>query len=117
MRVKSTVPAHKRKNRYFKKAKGRWGARKKLWRGVQETVRRSEQQAYVGRKLRKRDFRSLWIIRIGAQARTLGLSYSHFLHGLKKANIDVNRKVLADLAVQDPAAFAALVEQAKQALA
>ena len=97
----------------MKLAKGYWGAKSKQYRAASEQVARSLRYAYEGRKLRKRDFRSLWITRINAAARLNGMSYSTFINGLKKHNVTVNRKMLADLAVNDPAAFAKLVEIAK----
>ena len=97
----------------MKLAKGFWGAKSKQYRAASEQVARSLRYAFTGRKLRKRDFRSLWITRINAAARLNGMSYSTFINGLKKQNITVNRKMLADLAVNDPAAFAKLVEIAK----
>ena len=99
----------------FKLAKGYWGSKSKQYRTASEQVRRSLRYAYTGRKLRKRDFRRLWITRINAAARINGMSYSAFINGLKKKNIEVNRKMLADLAVNDAAAFAQLVEIAKEA--
>ena len=99
----------------MKAAKGYFGAKSKQYRAAKEQVARSLRYAYIGRKLRKRDFRQLWITRINAAARLNGMSYSRFMNGLKKANIDLNRKVLADMAVNDPAAFAKLVECAKNA--
>jgi len=97
----------------MKLAKGYWGAKSKQYRAATEQVARSLRYAYTGRKLRKRDFRRLWITRINAAARLNGMSYSTFINGLKKQNIEVNRKMLADLAVNDPAGFAKLVEIAK----
>ncbi len=99
----------------MKAAKGYFGSKSKQYRAAKEQVMRSLRYAYIGRKLRKRDFRQLWIARINAAARLNGLSYSRFMNGLKKANIDLNRKVLADMAVNDPAAFAKLVETVKNA--
>ena len=99
----------------MKLAKGYFGSKSKQYRSAKEQVARSLRYAYIGRKLRKRDFRSLWIARINAAARMNGMSYSKFICGLKKANIDLNRKVLADIAVNDAAAFAKLVEIAKNA--
>ena len=96
-------------------AKGYYGSKSKQYRAAQEQVMRSLRYAYIGRKLRKRDFRSLWIARINAATRINGMSYSKFICGLKKAGVDLNRKVLADLAVNDAAAFAKLVEVAKNA--
>ena len=99
----------------MKLAKGYYGSKSKQYRAAQEQVMRSLRYAYIGRKLRKRDFRSLWIARINAATRINGMSYSKFICGLKKAGIDLHRKVLADLAVNDAAAFAKLVEVAKNA--
>ena len=112
-RIKRAVNAHKKRRKIFKLAKGYWGAKSKQYRAASEQVARSLRYAYEGRKLRKRDFRSLWITRINAAARLNGMSYSTFINGLKKHNVTVNRKMLADLAVNDPAAFAKLVEIAK----
>ena len=114
-RIKRAVTAHKKRRKVFKLAKGYFGAKSKQYRTASEQVRRSLRYAYEGRKMRKRDFRRLWIIRINAAARLNGMSYSTFINGLKKKNIEVNRKMLADLAVNDPAAFAQLVEMAKEA--
>ena len=113
-RIKRAVNAHKKRRKVFKLAKGYWGSKSKQYRTASEQVRRSLRYAYTGRKLRKRDFRRLWIIRINAAARLSGMSYSTFINGLKKKNIEVNRKMLADLAVNDAAGFAKLVEIAKQ---
>ncbi len=114
-RIKRAVNAQKKKRKVMKLAKGYWGAKSKQYRAATEQVRRSLRYAYKGRKLRKRDFRRLWITRINAAARLSGMSYSTFINGLKKANITVNRKMLADLAVSDAAAFAKLVDLAKNA--
>ncbi len=114
-RIKRAVNAQKKKRKVMKLAKGYWGAKSKQYRAATEQVRRSLRYAYKGRKLRKRDFRRLWITRINAAARLSGMSYSTFMGGLKKANITVNRKMLADLAVNDAAAFAKLVDLAKNA--
>ena len=114
-RIKGAVNAHKKRRKIMKLAKGYYGAKSKQYRAAKEQVMRSLRYAYIGRKLRKRDFRSLWIARINAAARINGLSYSRFISGLKKAGVDLNRKVLADLAVNDAAAFAKLVEIAKNA--
>ena len=114
-RIKRAVNAHKKRRKVFKLAKGYWGSKSKQYRTASEQVRRSLRYAYEGRKMRKRDFRRLWIIRINAAARLGGMSYSTFINGLKKKNIEVNRKMLADLAVNDAAAFAQLVEMAKEA--
>ena len=112
-RIKRAFNAQKKRRKVMKLAKGYWGAKSKQYRAASEQVARSLRYAYVGRKLRKRDFRSLWITRINAAARLNGMSYSTFISGLKKQNIEVNRKMLADLAVNDSAAFAKLVEIAK----
>ena len=112
-RIKRAVNAHKKRRKVMKLAKGYWGAKSKQYRAATEQVARSLRYAYIGRKLRKRDFRRLWITRINAAARLNGMSYSTFINGLKKQNIEVNRKMLADLAVNDPAAFTKLVEIAK----
>ena len=112
-RIKRAVNAHKKRRKVMKLAKGYWGAKSKQYRAASEQVARSLRYAYTGRKLRKRDFRRLWITRINAAARLNGMSYSTFINGLKKQNIEVNRKMLADLAVNDPAGFAKLVEIAK----
>ena len=112
-RIKAAVNAHKKRRKIMKLAKGYFGSKSKQYRAAQEQVMRSLRYAYIGRKLRKRDFRQLWIARINAAARINGMSYSKFINGLKKAGIDLNRKVLADLAVNDAAAFAKLVEIAK----
>jgi large subunit ribosomal protein L20 len=106
----------KRRNKVLKAAKGYWGAKSKHFKMAKEAVMKSGNYAYVGRKQKKRDFRRLWITRISAQAKVNGMNYSTFMHGLKLANIDLNRKVLADLAVTDKEAFAALAEKAKAAL-
>ena len=98
-------------------AKGFFLTKSKLHRAAQEAVEKSLKYGYKGRKLKKRDFRSLWIVRIGASCRAGGMSYSRFMSGLKKAEIDLNRKILADMAYKDPAAFTALIGQAKAALA
>ena len=114
-RIKRAVNAQKKRRKVMKLAKGYWGAKSKQYRAASEQVARSLRYAFVGRKLRKRDFRSLWITRINAAARLNGMSYSTFINGLKKQNIEVNRKMLADLAVNDAAGFAQLVEIAKKA--
>ena len=114
-RIKRAVTAHKKRRKVFKLAKGYWGSKSKQYRTASEQVRRSLRYAYTGRKLRKRDFRRLWITRINAACRLNGMSYSTFINGLKKQNIEVNRKMLADLAVTDAAAFAQLVAIAKEA--
>ncbi len=116
MRIKRTVNALKKRRKILRLAKGYFGNKSKNYRIAREAVMKSLNYAYVGRKLRKRDMRSLWIARINAAARLNGLSYSKFMHGLKVAGINLNRKVLADLAVNDANAFAALAEKAKAAV-
>lgn len=116
-RVKGGVGAKKKHNRTLKLAKGYRGARSKQYRVAKQSVMRALTSSYAGRKERKRQFRQLWIARINAAARINGLSYSQFMHGLKLANVDLNRKVLADMAVTDAAGFAKLVEVAKSKLA
>ena len=115
-RVRSNVARLKRKNKIMKAARGAYGGRSKLWKAAKETVERGWRYAYRDRKNKKRDFRKLWIIRINAGAHQHGMSYSVFMHGLKKAGIEVDRKVLSDLAVNDVAAFTALAEKARSAL-
>lgn len=112
-RIKRAVNAHKKRRKIFKLAKGYFGAKSKQYRSAKEAVFKSQQYAFVSRKQLKRDMRALWITRINAAARLNGTTYSKLMNGLKKADIDINRKVLADLAVNDPAAFAKLVEAAK----
>lgn len=115
MRIKRSVNAVKKRRKIFKLSKGYFGSKSKSYRIAREAVMKSLMYAYIGRKRRKRDFRQLWIARINAAARLNGLSYSKFMHGLKVAGINLNRKVLADIAVNDAAAFAALAEKAKAA--
>ena len=114
-RVKRAVNALKKRRKVMKLAKGYFGAKSKQYRAASEQVRRSLRYAYIGRKQKKRDFRRLWITRINAGARANGLSYSKFINGLKVAGVTVDRKILADLAVNDAAAFAQLAEKAKAA--
>ena len=116
MRIKRTVNALKKRRKIFRLFKGYFGNKSKSYRIAREAVMKSLNYAFKGRKLRKRDMRSLWIARINAAARINGLSYSKFMHGLKAAGINLNRKVLADLAVNDAPAFAQLAEKAKAAL-
>jgi len=116
-RVKRGVMARRRHKKVLKLAKGYFNARRKVFRVAKQAVTKAAQYAYIGRKQRKRQFRALWIVRINAGARQFGLSYSRMMNGLKKANITLDRKVLADIAVHDIAAFGKLAEQAKQALA
>lgn len=117
MRVKRAVNAHKKRAKILKSAKGYYGAKSKLYRVAREAVMKSGNYAYIARRQKKRDFRRLWNIRINAEARVNGLSYSNLIHGLKVAGIDLNRKVLAELAVSDKPAFAQVCDQAKKALA
>ena len=116
-RVKRGVTARARHKRLLKLAKGYYGARRKVYRVAKQAVTKAAQYAYIGRKQRKRQFRSLWIVRINAAARMYGLSYSRFMNGLLKANIKLDRKALPAIAVHDIAAFGKIAEQAKQALA
>ncbi len=115
-RVRSNVARLKRKKKIMRAAKGARGGRSKLYKSAKENVERGLRFAYRDRRRRKRDFRRLWILRINAAARLHDLSYSRFMSGLRKAGVEVNRKVLADLAVRDPAAFGELAEVAKQSL-
>ena len=117
VRVTYGAPRRKKKVRWFKAAKGYRGGRRRLWRTVRESVVRSWAYAYRDRRQKKRQFRRLWIIRINAAARMRGMRYSLFIDGLKKANIDLNRKQLSEMAIHDPAAFDAVVEAAKAARA
>ncbi|MDG1500982.1 MAG: 50S ribosomal protein L20 [Planctomycetota bacterium] len=117
VRVTYGAPRRQKKVRWFKAAKGYRGGRRRLWRTVRETVVRSWAYAYRDRRQKKRQFRRLWIIRINAAARMRGMRYSLFIDGLKKANIDLNRKQLSEMAIHDPAAFDAVVEAAKAARA
>lgn len=114
MRIKNSVNAKKKRRAVLKQAKGYWGARSKLYRVAKQSVMKSGQYAYVGRKLRKRNFRTLWIARINAGCRINGMTYNRFIDGLKKLDINLNRKVLAELAVNDEKAFAELVEKVKK---
>ena len=116
-RVKRGVQARRRHKKVLKAAKGYYNARRKVFRVAKQAVTKAQQYAYIGRKLKKRQFRSLWIARINAGARANGMSYSRFMNGLLKAGITLDRKVLADIAVHDASGFAALVEKAKGALA
>ena len=112
-RIKGAVNAHKKRRKVLKLAKGYFGAKSRQYRAASEQVARSLRYAYEGRKLRKRDFRRLWITRINAAARLSNMSYSVLMNGLKKNNITINRKMLADIAVSDPEAFKKIVESAK----
>lgn len=116
-RVKRGVTARRRHKKIIKLAKGYFNARRKVFRVAKQAVTKAAQYAYIGRKQRKRQFRALWIVRINAAARMNGLSYSRFMNGLLKANITLDRKSLADIAVHDLAAFGKIAEQAKRALA
>ena len=114
-RVKKGVNAHKRHKKVLKQAKGFYGLKSKVYRAAKPAVMRSLRSAYVGRKLKKREYRRLWIARINAAARMNDISYSRLMDGLKKANIDINRKMLSEMAIYDAPAFAALCETAKKA--
>jgi large subunit ribosomal protein L20 len=116
-RVKGAMMTRKRRNKILKMAKGYWGAKSKHFKMANQAVMKSGVYAYKGRKLKKRDFRQLWITRINAACKMNGMNYSTFMNGLKKAGIEINRKMLAELAVNNKAAFAQLVETAKKALA
>ena len=115
-RVELSVASRKRRKKVLKQARGYFGARSRLYRTAREAVNRAQAYAYRDRRNRKREFRRLWIARINAAARLNGISYSQLINGLSKANIAVNRKTLADLAVRDPSAFASVAEQAKSQL-
>ncbi len=115
-RVKGAVTTRRRRNKVLKLAKGYWGSKSKHFKMAKQAVMKSGNYAFAGRKMKKRDFRSLWITRISAQAKVNGMNYSQFMPGLKLAGINLNRKMLAELAVSDKDAFAALVEKAKAAL-
>jgi len=115
-RIKGAMMTHKRRKKILKLAKGYYGAKSKHFRMAKQAVMKSGNYAYAGRKQKKRDFRRLWIARISAGTRANGMNYSSFMNGLKKAGIELNRKMLAEIAVSDAAGFAALVEKAKAAL-
>ena len=115
-RIKGAMMTRKRRNKILKAAKGYWGAKSKHFKMAKQAVMKSGNYAFAGRKMKKRDFRSLWITRISAAAKANGMNYSTFMHGLKLAGIDLNRKMLSELAVYDKEAFAALAEKAKAAL-
>ena len=115
-RAVSNVPRLKRKKQVLRAAKGAYGGRSKLWKAAKETVERGWRYAYRDRKNKKRDFRRLWIVRINAAAHQHGMSYSVFIDGLKRAGLEIDRKILADIAVRDPQAFAAIADQARAAL-
>ena len=115
-RVKGAMMTRKRRNKVLKAAKGYWGSKSKHFKMAKQAVMKSGNYAYIGRKQKKRDFRKLWIARISAQAKVCGINYSQFMHGLNKAGINLNRKMLSEIAISDKEAFAALVEKAKAAL-
>ena len=115
-RIKGAVTTRARRKAVLKAAKGYWGSKSKHFKMAKQAVMKSGNYAFAGRKMKKRDFRRLWITRISAQAKVNGMNYSTFMHGLKKAGVDLNRKMLSELAVSDKEAFAALAEQAKAAL-
>ncbi|MBQ9120906.1 MAG: 50S ribosomal protein L20 [Clostridia bacterium] len=115
-RVKGALMTRKRRNKILKLAKGYWGSKSKHFKMAKQAVMKSGNYAFAGRKMKKRDFRSLWIARISAQAKVCGINYSQLMHGLKLAGIDLNRKMLSEIAISDKEAFAAIVEKAKAAL-
>ena len=115
-RTKGGYKTRRRRNNVLKQAKGYYGARSRLYKTAQESVDKALQYAYKGRKMKKREFRALWISRINAAARPLGLNYSNFIGGLAKAGVELDRRVLADLAIHDPNAFAAVATVAKDSL-
>ena len=115
-RVKGAMATRKRRNKTLKLAKGYWGAKSKHFKMAKEAVMKSGNYAYIGRRLKKRDFRQLWITRISAACKMNGMNYSTFMNGLKKAGITLNRKMLSEIAISDPAGFTAIVEKAKAAL-
>lgn len=114
-RVKGAMMTRKRRNKVLKLAKGYWGAKSKHFKMANEQVMKSLSYAYTGRRLKKRDFRSLWITRISAACKMNGMNYSTFMNGLKKAGVELNRKMLSEMAINDPKSFAALVETVKNA--
>lgn len=116
-RVSTGVVRHRRTKKIFEATKGYYGGRRRLYRSAKQAVRAAGVDAYDGRKLKKRDYRRLWITRLSAATETLGLSYSRFINGLKKAHVGLNRKVLSDMAITDPKSFENLVKMAKSALA
>ena len=116
-RIKGALATRKRRNKTLKLAKGYWGGKSRLFKTAKEAVWKSGQYAYISRRLKKRDFRKLWIARISAAVQAEGLNYSQFMHGLKLANIELNRKALSNMAIEDKAAFSALVSQVKSVLA
>ncbi|MEI6579349.1 MAG: 50S ribosomal protein L20 [Eubacteriales bacterium] len=116
-RVKGAMMTRKRRNKVLKLAKGYFGSKSRLFKTAKQAVMKSGQYAYVGRKQKKRNFRRLWITRISAAAKMNGMNYSTFINGLKKADINLNRKMLSEIAIADPAAFTALVDKVKSAVA
>ena len=114
-RVKGAMMTRKRRNKILKLAKGYWGAKSKHYKMANQAVMKSLSYAYTGRRLKKRDFRSLWITRISAACKMNGMNYSTFMHGLKVAGIEINRKMLSEMAISNPAAFTQLIEIAKKA--
>ena len=115
-RIKGATMTRKRRNKVLRMAKGYYGSKAKLFKTAKQAVMKSGQYAYIGRKLKKRDFRRLWITRINAAAKMNGMNYSTLINGLKKAGINLNRKMLSEIAISDPAAFTAICEKAKAAL-
>ena len=115
-RIKGAIMTRKRRNKVLRMAKGYYGSKAKLFKTAKQAVMKSGQYAYIGRKLKKRDFRRLWISRISAAAKANGMNYSTLINGLKKAGINLNRKMLSEIAISDPAAFTAICEKAKAAL-
>lgn len=115
-RIKGALATRKRRNRVLKLAKGYWGGKSRLFKTAKEAVMKSGKYAYISRRLKKRDFRKLWITRISAACKLNGMNYSSFINGLKKANVSLNRKMLSEIAINDEAAFTALTETAKAAL-
>ncbi|WP_297129863.1 50S ribosomal protein L20 [uncultured Eubacterium sp.] len=115
-RIKGAMATRKRRKKVLKAAKGYYGSKHTLFKTAKQAVMKSGQYAYIGRKQKKRDFRRIWITRISAAAKMNGMNYSSFMNGLKKAGIDLNRKMLSEIAIADPAGFATLVEAAKAAL-
>lgn len=115
-RIKGATMTRKRRKKVLKLAKGYFGAKSKLFKTAKEAVMKSGNYAYIGRRLKKRDFRKLWITRISAAAKLNGMNYSTFMNGLKKSGVELNRKMLSEVAIHDPAAFTALAEKAKTAL-
>ena len=115
-RIKGAMMTRKRRNKTLKLAKGYYGSKSRLFKTAKQTVMKSGQYAYIGRKQKKREFRKLWITRISAACKMNGMNYSTFINGLNKAGVSLNRKMLSEIAISDPAAFTALTEQAKAAL-